>query len=81
MRWGRLLKARGIMLMTILSNVVTAWSWKGTNMLGIGLHSYGFTEKTFYWLVMFFISQIAIIILGSIPKRYWLSYQEKPDAQ
>ena len=81
MRWGRILSVRGMMLMTILSNVVTAWSWKGTNMLGIGLHSYGFTEKTFYWLMMFFISQVAIIILGSLPKKYWLSFQDKPDAQ
>jgi ABC-type transport system involved in cytochrome c biogenesis permease subunit len=81
MRWGKLLSARGTMLMTIVSNVVTAWSWKGTNMLGIGLHSYGFTEKTFYWLMMFFISQIAIIVLGCLPKKYWLSFHNEPDTQ
>ena len=75
MRWGTLLSSRLLMVMAVFSNVVTAWSWKGTNMLGIGLHSYGFTESTFYWLMMFFVSQISIIILGLIPVKYWRSYQ------
>ena len=64
MKWGRLISAKGLMLMTILSNVVTAWSWKGTNMLGIGLHSYGFTEKTFYWLMMFLFLNLQLFSLG-----------------
>ncbi|RAP24092.1 hypothetical protein DID73_01615 [Candidatus Marinamargulisbacteria bacterium SCGC AG-343-K17] len=77
MKWGRLLSTRGLMLMTVLSNVVTAWSWKGTNMLGIGLHSYGFTEKTFYWLMMFFVSQFAIVLLGLLPRKYWVSFRDR----
>ena len=73
MKWGKLISVRGLMLMTVLSNIVTVWSWKGTNMLGIGLHSYGFTEKTFYWLMMFFMSQVTIVFLGLMPECYWLS--------
>ena len=77
MKWGRLLTNRWLMILTVFSNVVTAWSWKGTNMLGIGLHSYGFTEKTFYWLMIFFVSQISIMILGMLPLKYWLSFQDE----
>ncbi len=74
MKWGKLIKVRGLMNLTIGSNIVTMWSWKGTNMLGIGLHSYGFTESTFYWLMMFFASQITIMALGCLPYRYWRSF-------
>ena len=81
MKWGKLLSSKHLMLMTVFSNIVTVWSWKGTNMLGIGLHSYGFTEKTFYWLMMFFVSQIAIIILGLLPNKYWLSFQNDEKEQ
>ncbi|MEC8678115.1 MAG: cytochrome c biogenesis protein CcsA [Candidatus Margulisiibacteriota bacterium] len=77
LKWGRLLTNRWLMILTVFSNVVTAWSWKGTNMLGIGLHSYGFTEKTFYWLMIFFVSQISIMILGMLPLKYWLSFQNE----
>ena len=63
MKWGKLLSSRGLMVLTF-SNIVTAWSWKGTNMLGIGLHSYGFTESTFYWLMMFFVTQLSIILIA-----------------
>jgi ABC-type transport system involved in cytochrome c biogenesis permease subunit len=74
MKWGKLLTNRSLMAMTVFSNIVTVWSWKGTNMLGIGLHSYGFTESTFYWLMMFFVSQMAIIMIGAIPLRFWRSH-------
>ncbi len=79
MKWGKLLSNRSLMVMTVVSNIVTVWSWKGTNMLGIGLHSYGFTEKTFYWLMMFFVTQIAIILLGLVPLKYWLSYRSSSE--
>mgnify|MGYP001227616052 CR=1 FL=1 len=73
MKWGRLISSRGLMILAVFANIVTAWSWKGTNMLGIGLHSYGFTEKTFYWLSLFFVSQLIIMLMGALPLRYWRS--------
>ena len=47
------MKQRGLMCLAIFGNIVTSWSWFGTNMLGIGLHSYGFTEAAFWWLSAF----------------------------
>ena len=74
-RWGGLVKQRGLMCFAIFGNIVTAWSWFGTNMLGIGLHSYGFTEAAFLSLAIFVISQIALIIVGNIPLEKWRSFK------
>jgi ABC-type transport system involved in cytochrome c biogenesis permease subunit len=73
-RWGGLVKQRGLMALAIFGNVVTAWSWFGTNMLGIGLHSYGFTEAAFYALIAFVVSQIVLIALASTPLAKWRSF-------
>jgi hypothetical protein len=47
------------------------------NMLGIGLHSYGFTDAAFKWLSLFVISQLGFIALGSLPARMWKSFQTR----
>jgi len=73
-RWGGLVKERGLMNLAIFGNVITAWSWFGTNMLGIGLHSYGFMDAAFKWLMLFFGSQVALIVLGSLPLNMWKSF-------
>ncbi|MBC8095879.1 MAG: cytochrome c biogenesis protein CcsA [Akkermansiaceae bacterium] len=77
-RWGKLVNDRGLMNLAIFGNVVTAFSWFGVNMLGIGLHSYGFMDAAFKWLMLFFASQAAIIALGSLPLRLWKSFSSLP---
>ncbi|HEU5079983.1 MAG TPA: cytochrome c biogenesis protein CcsA [Opitutaceae bacterium] len=74
-RWGGLVKSRGLMCLAVFGNVVTSWSWFGTNMLGIGLHSYGFMDAAFKWLVGFMIVQAAIILIGALtPLERWRSF-------
>jgi len=68
-RWGGFVRQRGFMTLTVFGNVITALSWFGVNMLGIGLHSYGFMDKAFWWLAGFVVSQIALIALGLLPPR------------
>ena len=48
-RWGGLARDRGIMNLAVFGNIVTSFSWFGVNMLGIGLHSYGFMDAAFRW--------------------------------
>jgi len=72
-KWGGLVRERGLMLLAIGGNIVTSWSWFGVNMLGIGLHSYGFMESGFLWLMGFLASQLLLIALGSLPGRLWRS--------
>ena len=74
-RWGDLLRDRGIMNLAVFGNVVTSFSWFGVNMLGIGLHSYGFMDAAFKWLMLFVGSQLLIIALGLLPLRLWRSFR------
>jgi ABC-type transport system involved in cytochrome c biogenesis permease subunit len=74
-RWGGMIKERGLMAMAVFGNIVTSFSWFGVNMLGIGLHSYGFMDKAFPWLVGFDVSQVALIVLALLPLRYWASFK------
>jgi hypothetical protein len=76
-RWGGLIKARGLMALAVFGNVVTSWSWFGTNMLGVGLHSYGFTDSAFMALTMFVASQLALIALSVRPLTKWRSFQSE----
>ena len=63
-RGARMVKERGLALLAIGGNIVTAWSWFGVNELGVGLHSYGFTEGAARTLWLFWISQLVIIGFG-----------------
>ena len=73
-RWGGFIRQRGLMAMAIFGNAITAFSWFGVNMLGVGLHSYGFMEKAFPWLIGFVISQVILILLAQIPLEKWRSF-------
>jgi hypothetical protein len=66
-------KNRGIALLSIAGNMITGWSWFGTNQLGVGLHAYGFNDQLAWGLTAFWISQLGLIGLGLIPRQYWLS--------
>jgi ABC-type transport system involved in cytochrome c biogenesis permease subunit len=70
-RWGGYARERGIMAMAVFGNVITALSWFGVNMLGVGLHSYGFMDKAFWALSGFCASQIALMGLALAPRRFW----------
>ena len=72
-RWGGLARTRGIMALAIFGNIVTSWSWFGTNMLGVGLHSYGFMDAAFWALIGFVTSQLICIGLAYLPQSMWRS--------
>ena len=65
-RWDGMVGPRGFASLAIGGNIVTAWSWFGTNELGIGLHSYGFTEGVLYWLSIFVVSQLAVMAIDGV---------------
>jgi ABC-type transport system involved in cytochrome c biogenesis permease subunit len=73
-RWGGLVRQRGLMVMAVFGNIVTSWSWFGVNMLGIGLHSYGFMDSAFPWLIAFVASQLAFMMIGLLPLHLWRSH-------
>jgi hypothetical protein len=65
------------MNMAEFGNIVTSFSWFGVNMLGIGLHSYGFMDAAFKWLMLFVGTQLVIIGLGLLPLHLWRSFREQ----
>lgn len=74
-RWGGYIRQRGLMIMAIFGNIVTSFSWFGVNMLGVGLHSYGFMQKAFPWLVGFIVSQLALMSVAAMPLERWRSFR------
>jgi cytochrome c-type biogenesis protein CcsB len=79
-RWGNLTAERGIMNLAVFGNIVTCFSWFGVNMLGIGLHSYGFMDAAFKWLMIFIASQAAVIAVGLLPLNLWRSFRPVPSS-
>jgi len=77
-RWGGYIKQRGLMIMAIFGNVITSFSWFGVNMLGVGLHSYGFMQKAFPWLAGFMVSQLALMAIAAMPLERWRSFAAAP---
>ncbi|PWU05694.1 MAG: hypothetical protein C5B43_02905 [Verrucomicrobia bacterium] len=63
-RWGRLVQDHGLMIMAVFGNIVTSWSWFGTNMLGVGLHAYGFMNRAFFILSLWIFLQLVIISIS-----------------
>lgn len=74
-RLGGIVKERGLMMMAVVGNIVTSFSWFGVNMLGVGLHSYGFMEQAFFWLMIFIFSQLLVLWIATLPLKFWGSHR------
>ena len=72
-RWGGICKDRGLMALAIWGNIITAWSWFGTNMLPVGLHSYGRMDSAYAWLIGFVLVQLVLTATALLPWRFWRS--------
>jgi ABC-type transport system involved in cytochrome c biogenesis permease subunit len=70
-RWGGYVRERGLAAMAIFGNVITSLSWFGVNMLGVGLHSYGFMDQAFIALTAFIASQLVLMVVALLPERFW----------
>jgi len=69
-RWAGYVREKGIMGMAIFGNIITSLSWFGVNLLGVGLHSYGFTEEGFIPLMIFIATQVILIAFCLSPRRF-----------
>ncbi len=72
-RWDGMVKDRGMAVLAVLGNVVTAWSWFGVNELGVGLHAYGFTEGRLFFLALVVLMHLLIVLIGWLPTSMWWS--------
>ena len=78
-RWVGLVKDRGIAVLALVGNMITTWSWFGTNQLGVGLHAYGFSNALAFGCMVTWVLHAGFIGIGLIPKAYWMSFA-KPTA-
>jgi ABC-type transport system involved in cytochrome c biogenesis permease subunit len=70
-RWGGFIKERGLLACALFGNIITSLSWFGVNMLGVGLHSYGFMDSAVVALASFIGSQLLLIFLCFVPPLFW----------
>ncbi len=63
-RVGKYVGPRGFLVLGVGCNIVTSWSWFGTNMLGIGLHAYGFMDRAFPYLAAVILIHLGIMLIG-----------------
>ncbi|MCH7911344.1 MAG: cytochrome c biogenesis protein CcsA, partial [Candidatus Hydrogenedentes bacterium] len=64
-RMGGYIRDIGIHLAAIFAGCVVAFSWWGVNLLGVGLHSYGFTSGIWRVLIGFWSFETAMIVAGA----------------
>jgi hypothetical protein len=63
-RWGGMVKQLGTAVLALAGIMITAWSWFGTNQLGVGLHAYGFNNALATGLTVEWIINLSLIGLG-----------------
>ncbi|MBQ9225134.1 MAG: cytochrome c biogenesis protein CcsA [Fibrobacter sp.] len=63
LRAGRLVDTHGFALLNCFNVIVTLLCWFGVNLLGVGLHSYGFQGGTAMWLAIFVAVDVLLIVL------------------
>jgi hypothetical protein len=76
-RWGGMVRDRGVAVLAILGNMITAWSWFGTNQLSVGLHAYGFDQTLARSLVITWIAHLGLAGVGMLPASCWWSLRPK----
>jgi ABC-type transport system involved in cytochrome c biogenesis permease subunit len=76
-RWDKLVGPLGFAMLAVVGNIITAWSFFGTNILGVGLHAYGGDPEELITkarsMMYFMYSQLAFVVLGAIT--YFLTRQ------
>jgi ABC-type transport system involved in cytochrome c biogenesis permease subunit len=60
-RWSGMAKQMGVAILAVAGNMIVAWSWFGTNQLGVGLHAYGFNNTIATALVSAWAIHLAVI--------------------
>jgi len=65
-RMGGYIRDRGLAVMAVLGAVVVSASWWGVNLLGVGLHSYGFTSGVVMALASFWAFEILVVLAAGV---------------
>jgi ABC-type transport system involved in cytochrome c biogenesis permease subunit len=75
-RTGGYIRDLGLNVAAVVCGMVVAFSWWGVNLLGIGLHSYGFTQGAMTGLLLFWVLETAVVFLGLL---IWAGQRRRGD--
>ena len=75
-RIAGLIKEDGLAIGSVIGGMVVMISWFGINLLGVGLHSYGFTSGVASYLLAYFVFEI--LFLGAFWLNNTLKLSENP---
>jgi ABC-type transport system involved in cytochrome c biogenesis permease subunit len=69
-RLAGMIGSLGMAAGTIISIITVVLAWFGVNLLGVGMHSYGFTSGIARWLLVFVVGELIFITVAlSLIKR------------
>ncbi|MBI1320247.1 MAG: hypothetical protein GC168_15075 [Candidatus Hydrogenedens sp.] len=71
-RMGGYIRDYGLHMAALFGGVVVAFSWFGVNLLGVGLHTYGFTSGIQIALRQFYLVESLVLAVGAFG---WLREQ------
>ena len=74
LRAGKLVSLCGFAIINCFNVIVTFLCWFGVNLLGVGLHSYGFQSNSVIWLVAFIVVDLIMIALLTYRLRRIFAY-------
>ncbi len=77
-RLGGYIRGHGLHLAVIFGGVIVIFSWFGVNLLGVGLHTYGFTSGVYKTLMLFYGVELFVLILGGAA---WTNERRRRAAQ
>lgn len=69
LKWGRLASEKALDAMLSLLSIVIVFCLLGVNLLGVGLHSYGYSPGLFFALCSFVLSDALYVIFLSLWKK------------
>jgi len=76
-RLGGYVRGHGIAMAAIFSGCIVVFSWWGVNLLGVGLHSYGFIQGIWNTLFTFYAIESAVLLVGGV---HWLAQRRRAPA-
>ncbi|BBM88920.1 hypothetical protein COTS27_00607 [Spirochaetota bacterium] len=60
-KFGGMIRELGFACGAVIGIIVVMLAWFGVNLLGVGLHSYGFTEGIAYPLILYIVLQLTVL--------------------
>jgi len=77
---GGYIRDHGFAVATIANGIIVVFSWWGVNLLGVGLHSYGFTSGILQTLRLTYAIQASVMLLGGAAwVRRWSTLREQAE--